>query len=58
MTRLGDTRCPECAHHRKLSRYGETPTCARAKHPHGGDEQVACVVAFERCDGRDFEAKR
>jgi hypothetical protein len=55
---MTDSRCHECAHQRRLPRYGQTPTCARAKHPHGGDAQLACVLAWERCLGKFFEARR
>ncbi len=58
MTRLEHTDCPACAHYREEPRYGGTPTCAKATHPHGKGAQVACVVSWERCNGKHFEAKR
>lgn len=54
---LADTRCPSCVHYRELRRYA-VPTCAKARHPHGGDAQQAAVLAFERCGGKHYEAKR
>ncbi len=57
MTRLEHTDCPGCAHYRELARYA-VPTCAKATHPHGKGAQLACVVAWERCEGKHFEAKR
>lgn len=57
MTHLGDTHCQTCAHYREERRYA-VPTCAKATHPHGKGAQLACVVAFERCEGRYREARR
>lgn len=57
MTHLPDTQCPTCAHYRELARYA-VPTCAKATHPRGRGAQRACVVAWERCEGKHFEAKR
>ena len=56
MVRLEHTKCPSCAHYRE-DRYA-VPTCAKAKHPHGDDAQQACVLAWERCEGKHYEAKR
>lgn len=46
-----------CAHFRELTRYA-VPTCAKATHPHGGDAQQAAVLAWDRCLGAHFKAKR
>lgn len=48
--------CDTCAFQRHLTRYA-VPTCEKAKHPHGGDAQQACVIAWERCEGRHWRAK-
>lgn len=53
MTRIGDTKCEQCVHYR-LGQFGPTPICAKSKRP----PNQACVLAWERCDGRYFEAKR
>ena len=56
MTRIEHTKCPTCAHYREQP-Y-PVPTCAKATHPRGGDAQVACVVAWERCEGKYWEARK
>jgi len=53
MTRIEHTKCPSCAHYR-LGQFGPTPICGKAKNP----ANQACVLAWERCDGRYFKAKR
>lgn len=57
MTRLEHTDCASCAHFRELTRYA-VPTCAKATHPHGKGAQVAAALAWERCQGKHFKAKR
>jgi len=54
MTRIGDTKCEQCVHYRLIEPYAPTPICGKAKNP----KNQACVLAWERCDGRYFEAKR
>ncbi len=54
---MNDPRCDECRHQQRLQRYA-VATCAKAAHPHGGDAQLACVLAWERCQGEHFEARR
>lgn len=56
MTRIDDTQCPSCAHYRELPRYA-VPTCAKAKHPHGGEAQQAAVLSWERCEGKHWRSK-
>ena len=54
MTRIGDTKCPSCTHYRLIAPYAPTPICAATKNP----QWQACVLAFERCDGRHWEARK
>lgn len=54
MTRIGDTKCEQCVHYRLIEPYAPTPICAKSKRP----PNQACVLAWERCEGRFFEARR
>jgi len=54
MTRIGDTKCEQCVHYRLIAPYAPTPICAKSKRP----PNQACVLAFERCLGRFFEARK
>jgi hypothetical protein len=57
MIRIEHTKCRSCAHYRELQRYGGTPTCAKAGHPMRGEQQF-CAFAWERCEGRHWEARK
>lgn len=55
MTRLEHTDCPGCAHYREEPRYGGTPTCAKATHPHGRGAQLAEIRAQRALAGPSRE---
>lgn len=54
MTRIEDTQCEQCAHYRLIEPYAPTPICAKSKR----QPNQACVLAWERCEGRFFEARK